>query len=215
MKELESFSPRPLNLHSPFPSRYLFTLLSSQELIQWVGICSDLSAINPNKCNISSRKTVILWLLYIIFILLFGSVSVVSLESALTRAERTSRISSFVFGIFTHITAWHLCKESLTCTPTYFLSRAPGSYSAVSWSSVKWSQIFICRLHAVEGNYVHIAFPLDDLKGDYERAEGGPKNIIWKPAFPHRIQCIDKSAGAKNVMTGLSLAFADSGSWQE
>lgn len=167
---------------------------------------SRLSAINSNSCIISSSKTVILWLLYIIFILLFGSVSSVSPESAPTRAEWKSRISSprlWYFHTHYRIAPQDTLSLSLSLwhTPTDPFPELWGRTVQSHKNSVKWSQTFKCRLHAVDANYVHITFLLHNLKADYERAEGGPPNIILRAAFPTQNMW---STGAKKVMTGVS-----------
>ena len=85
-----------------------------------------LSDINSNSGDISSGMAVISWLLYIIFILFSGSVSLVSPKSAPTRAEWSSRISSPIFGIFTHITAEHHGRDSLSHTLQLILFQSSG-----------------------------------------------------------------------------------------
>lgn len=91
--------------------------------------CPDLCAIIPNSCDISSSKTVVLWLLYIIFILLFGSGSLVSPESALTWAEW--RISSL------HLGNSHTLQDIDTGETLYKLQLIP------SQSSVQHYEILI------------------------------------------------------------------------
>lgn len=186
-KSWSLFHPWPL---IPLISKYLFTFLSSQRWIQWVDICPGLSAINSNSCNISSSKTAILWLLHIIFVLLFGSVSLVSPESALTCAEWSSRISSPVF-YFSHTLLHSTTGDILSLSLQLILFQ---SSRVTQWSLIKFCkmitnfqmQITCCR-HKFCTHYI----PPPWFKGWLsERGEGRPPKIISRPGFPHRIQSV-------------------------
>ncbi len=85
-----------------------------------------LSAINSSNCKYQTA-----WLWYCDYDIVF-SFSLVSPESALTQAESSSRISSPVVGIFTHITAQHHSRDLLSHTLWLILFQSSGGHTAQS-----------------------------------------------------------------------------------